>query len=130
MILHPDGTIEGTPEEVAAYKRTVSENATTQLVTEGRIRQPDIPFPQANVDIRAKQQQGCFVNEGSTERKELTEEQVSSLSTYRLTEELEKRGVHVTKISPAGTFTLVYEDGCAGGNIPFSGPAVILVNQD
>lgn len=72
MILHPDGRVEGTPEEVAAYKRAVSENATTQLVTEGRIRQPDIPFPQANVDIRAKQQQAWSGINAST--KEMVDE--------------------------------------------------------
>lgn len=126
MILHPDGRVEGTPEEVAAYKQH-------DILRE----QADAYRKQLHEDksyIEALEQSGARMlkaNEGSTERKELTEEQVSSLSTYRLVEELEKReGVHVTKISPSGTFTLVYEDGYAGGNIPFSGPAVILVNQD
>lgn len=41
MKLHTDGTIEGTPEEVAAYKRELYP----VLVTEGRIKPPDYPLP-------------------------------------------------------------------------------------
>lgn len=45
MKLHTDGTIEGTPEEVAAYKREMYP----VLVTEGRIKPPDFPLPGVNV---------------------------------------------------------------------------------
>lgn len=102
MILHPDGRVEGTPEEVAAYKRAYADGVEAKLVTEGRIKptehnyqilereaRPD--YAQQQSDITNDWRTYSSVQNGMQRQVELTEEQVSSLSTHRLFEELSNR---------------------------------------
>lgn len=128
MILHPDGRVEGTPEEVAAYKQRdilrEQADAYRKKLHEDKDYQKELE--QSGVRM-------LKANEGSTERKELTEEQVSSLSTYRLSEELKKReGITPITLGPDMKFSISWEDqsGFTGGTNNFQGPAIIYVNQD
>lgn len=133
MKLHTDGTIEGTPEEVAAYKREMyplqkmnfdAEVFNPQMMdlyaaaTKEELNQEYKPFSEVMADAINRQE-------------ELTEEQVSSLSTHRLTHELAIRtGVHAKRIGPDARISIIISDGENSSEKTFDGPAVILVNQD
>lgn len=83
MILHPDGRVEGTPEEVAAYKREMHPKI---MLTEPKYER-EVQYTAAKLEEIKQQTENTSVNTP----KELTEEQVSSLSTYRLVDELSRR---------------------------------------
>lgn len=114
MKLHKDGTVEGTPQEIAEYNRQVSGTQMLRPVGEHHDSQGDPALKAVEEEIGEIKYGQARAN-------------LRHYYTKHLSEELEQRtGVEVYKIAPHDEYSLII------GRVRHdrTGPATILINQD